>query len=297
MSVLAQALVASYGAGGPPAGGPLDLPGLWAAYGISRLIDNYSGPALKARRSSDNATRDIGFNGSFTDLDTADLATWAGSDSVFVERWYDQKNSNDFLQSTTNYQPRIVNAGVYDGFIRFDGSDDVMASVANSGTPAAITTAFRAWSRSNTTGIFIEKGPDINTTNGSYILTLNNSGTNVLRMGVSANQSGATGQFVVWNATSNPTTSEAAWVVRYDRSLSTASNYAAWRAAWRDGTSQTVAHASTSLNPGAQTTFLANAYYIGARSSRALPGPVNFKSLVIYESNRDADVSTITAEL
>ena len=98
---------------------------------------------------------------------------------MFVERWYDQKGSNDFLQSTTNYQPRIVNTGVYDGFLRFDSTDDLMTTVTNSGTPAAITTAFRAAVRSNTTGIVVEKGPDINTTNGFYIISLNNGGTNV----------------------------------------------------------------------------------------------------------------------
>lgn len=283
-----------FGGGG---GGPLDLSGLWGAYGISRLITTYSGPALKARRSSDNATRDIGFNGSYTDLDTADLATWGGSDSVFVERWYDQKGSNDFLQSTTNYQPRIVNAGVYDGFLRFDGTDDLMTTVTNSGTPAAITTAFRAAVRSNTNGIVVEKGPDINTTNGFYILSLNNGGTNVLRMGVSANRSGVTGQFVVWNA-DNTVTTEGVWVVRYDRSQSTASNYTAWRRAWKDGTERTVSHASTSLNPGSATTFAANAYNIGARgSNRALPAPLNLKSLLIYEASMDSDVSTISSNL
>lgn len=283
--------------GGGGGGGPLDLPGLWGAYGISRLITGYSGPALKARRSSDNATRDIAFNSSGTDLDTADLASWAGSNSVFVERWYDQKGANDFFQASTGLQPRIVNAGTYDGLLRFDGSDDRMTTVNNSGTPAALTMAFRASFRSNVTGVAIEKSPNINTDNGFYILGLDSGGTNVLRLGVSATQSGVLGQFVVWNADNN-LTSEGVWIVRYDRSLSIGSNYAAWRRAWKDGTERTVTHVLTQGSPESELTFAANAYNIGARGADGgLPGPLNIKSLLIYEASKDADVATINGAL
>ena len=118
--------------------------GLWALYGLTKMLSNYSGSAIRVRRSNDDAEQNIGFTG--TALDTAALATFVGANSAFVTTWYDQSgNSNNMLQATTARQPRIVNAGVYDGKLVFNpsGLDDSMATVATSSASTPSKTIFR----------------------------------------------------------------------------------------------------------------------------------------------------------
>lgn len=95
---------------------PLDLAGVsaYAAYSFSRkLRAGYAGNAFKVRRSSDNATQNIGFVGSA--VDTASLLSFVGANSGYIDTVYDQSgNANDLAQATTANQPRIVNAGVLD---------------------------------------------------------------------------------------------------------------------------------------------------------------------------------------
>lgn len=83
---------------------------------LRKLNPAYSGNCLRVRRSSDNTTLDVGFNGA-GELDTAALLAFVGSGSGFVNIWYDQSGSgNNWSQSTLGAQPRIVNAGVLDTF-------------------------------------------------------------------------------------------------------------------------------------------------------------------------------------
>jgi hypothetical protein len=108
--------------------------GAAAAYSLRKLSNNYNGPAIRVRRSSDNAEQDIMFNGN-GNLDESNLIAFVGANSGFVSIWYDQSgNSNrDATQTTQAEQPRIVNAGVIDRlngnpcFI-FDGINDNLIS-------------------------------------------------------------------------------------------------------------------------------------------------------------------------
>lgn len=85
-----------------------------AAYSTRKLKSTYSGSAIKVRRSSDDATQDIGFDGS-GDLDVAALATFVGANSGYIDTWYDQTgNGLHVAQATTGNQPRIRNAGAND---------------------------------------------------------------------------------------------------------------------------------------------------------------------------------------
>lgn len=81
------------------------------AYSLRLLNKDYTGNAIRVRRSSDNAETNIGFvNGK---LDTATLLTFCGAGSGFVTTWYDQSgNGRNATQTTANNQPRIVNIGV-----------------------------------------------------------------------------------------------------------------------------------------------------------------------------------------
>jgi hypothetical protein len=80
------------------------------AYSVRKLRTAYAGNCLQVRRSSDNATQNIGFVGNA--LDTASLLTFVGANNGFVSIWYDQSgNANDASQPTAGNQPRIVSSG------------------------------------------------------------------------------------------------------------------------------------------------------------------------------------------
>lgn len=82
-----------------------------AAYSLRRLRADYSGNAVRVRRSSDNAEQDIGFVGN--SLDTQALTTFCGAASGLVTTWYDQiGNTRNAIQATAANQPTIVSAGV-----------------------------------------------------------------------------------------------------------------------------------------------------------------------------------------
>lgn len=94
-----------------------------------RLLGSYSGPACRVRADRTGQPEvDISFAADGT-LDTAALLSFAGGDSVYLVRPYDQAGALDFTQATAAQQPRLVNAGVLeaDGAL-FDGSNDALSA-------------------------------------------------------------------------------------------------------------------------------------------------------------------------
>jgi hypothetical protein len=87
-------------------------PGAAAAYSLRKLSVNYNGPAIRVRRSSDNAEQDIRFNGD-GNLDEGVLISFVGAgNNGFVSIWYDQSGSGrNATQTTASRQPRIVSSG------------------------------------------------------------------------------------------------------------------------------------------------------------------------------------------
>lgn len=86
--------------------------GAAAAFSLRLIRAAYTGPAIRVRRSNDNAEIDIGFT-SAGDLNTTALLAFVGANSAFVTTWYDQSgNARNAIQTTAANQPRIVNAGV-----------------------------------------------------------------------------------------------------------------------------------------------------------------------------------------
>ncbi|MFN8777056.1 MAG: arabinofuranosidase catalytic domain-containing protein, partial [Flavobacteriales bacterium] len=126
-----------------------------AAYSVRRIASAYSGPAMRVRRSSDNATQDIGFTAS-GDLDQAALLSFVGSNDGFVTVWYDQSgNMRNATQTNTTQQPRIVSAGVIDlantrPTLSLLGNQNMVTSLTNAqATGAGITATFSAVFRTN----------------------------------------------------------------------------------------------------------------------------------------------------
>ena len=114
-----------------PAGGGYaylldDYPSAGVAYSLRLLRSAYAGNCIEVRRSSDDATQNIGFINNV--LDTASLLTFCGAGNGFVRTWYDQSgNAVNATQTTNGSQSRIVNAGVIETqnglpSVRFPGS-------------------------------------------------------------------------------------------------------------------------------------------------------------------------------
>jgi hypothetical protein len=92
-------------------GPTLDLfPGAYVAYSLRKVNSYYTGSAITVRRSSDNATKNIGFYR--YSLDQTSLLEFVGNGSGFVTTWYDQSgNGRNATQGTNASQPMIVNSG------------------------------------------------------------------------------------------------------------------------------------------------------------------------------------------
>ena len=101
-----------------------------ASLGLSldKLDKNYTGSAIKVRRSSDNNELDIGFVDGI--LDTASLLDFVGSGDAFVTIIYDQVGSNNMTQTTSSLQGQIVSNG---SVILKGGKPCIIRSVDNSG--------------------------------------------------------------------------------------------------------------------------------------------------------------------
>lgn len=82
-----------------------------AAYSLRKLRSGYAGKAINVRRSSDNATQDIGFT-VYGDLDLTALLAFVGNNDGFVATWYDQTGNATNLTAVSGQQPRIVASGV-----------------------------------------------------------------------------------------------------------------------------------------------------------------------------------------
>lgn len=119
--------------------GPIldSFPGATAAYGLRRLNSAYTGPCITVRRSSDNATANIGFY-RYT-LDTDAVLNFVGNGTGFVTTWYDQSvNGVNLYQSNTGLQFIICDSGS----LFYEGSDVVMNAPTGKGFLRSTNTTF-----------------------------------------------------------------------------------------------------------------------------------------------------------
>jgi len=105
-------------------------PNAAAAYSLRLLKSDYTGNAIRVRRSSDNTEQDIGFSSG--NLNTTALTTFCSGTNGFVTTWYDQSgNGRNATQTTASSQPQIVSSGsiILDNgkpAVRFDGGGDYL---------------------------------------------------------------------------------------------------------------------------------------------------------------------------
>jgi len=84
--------------------------GAAVAYSLRLLRTDYTGSAIRVRRSDDNEEQDIGFRNN--ELDTSSLETFSIGSDCFVVTWYDQSgNSHNATTSVASEQPKIVSSG------------------------------------------------------------------------------------------------------------------------------------------------------------------------------------------
>ena len=88
----------------------LDSYPAYAAFSLQKIKSDYSGSAIRVRRSSDNAEQDIGFTVANA-LDSAALLTFVGAGDGLVTTAYNQTGGTNFTQTTANNQPKIVSSG------------------------------------------------------------------------------------------------------------------------------------------------------------------------------------------
>jgi len=110
--------------------GPIldSFPGAQAAYSLRKLSSAYTGSCLTVRRSSDNATANIGFYRYTVDTDA--ILNFVGNGNGFVTTWFDQSgNGVNISQGTAASQFNIMTSGS----LHYEGTDLVMSASTNRG--------------------------------------------------------------------------------------------------------------------------------------------------------------------
>jgi hypothetical protein len=108
--------------------GPIldSFPGAQAAYSLRKMSSAYTGSCLTVRRSSDNATTNIGFY-RYT-IDTDAILRFVGTGSGFVTTWFDQSgNGVNLVQASAGSQFNIATSGS----LHYEGNDVVMNAATN----------------------------------------------------------------------------------------------------------------------------------------------------------------------
>jgi predicted secreted protein len=79
-----------------------------------KYLENYAGPCMRIRRSSDNTEQDFGF-GADGWVDTAAALAFCGAGNGYVVSWYNQDTTEPtltkFTNGTANQQPIFIRSG------------------------------------------------------------------------------------------------------------------------------------------------------------------------------------------
>jgi hypothetical protein len=249
-------------------------------YSLKKLISTAT-RAIRVRRSSDNAEQDIGFTEDT--LDTAALAAFVGSDSAFVTTFYDQTATGiNLVQGTAASQPRIVNAGVFDGAAIFDGVNDWMSAASVPfGTGYAAAYMKAAMPNQSAAAIMLESSSNYNSGSGRFVWYMENNLHSLGVRGAAAYRR----DYSIPSATS----------------LRTITNL--YQMAVSDGTTtqQRFRVSGSNISPSASAgsavnpvvNFTTQNLYLASRAGSSLYAPVQVETLVIYAADSDAALSDI----
>lgn len=273
----------------------LHATGLKSVRALKRKFGGYAGACLRARRSSDNAEQDVGFVSAAIDaaVDTATLLTWSGADSVFITKIYDQSgNGDDWIQATAGKQPRFVNAGTPDGFVRFDASDDSMESTSNAGAVAVYHGALVGSLRGGAANrVVLEKGTGITGNSDNNVQLGTNISAPVVRVLISQGLANYIGS--QYANTYLPTSATTVWC---QWSYPTASPYR--ENLYVDGASITRAGSESAGTVGTGTTGTANKWFLGARNNSLFFSDLDWYADAFYEGTvSDVEKASISAIL
>lgn len=266
---------------------------LWFAGGIARYLSAYSGPLLRVRRSSDGSEADIGALSNNT-LDVASLLAFCGSGDGFVRTVYGQQTTaNDMTQATNASQARIVNAGVYDGKIVFDGSNDGYGSTINTIATRNGFTAYVDATLRNTSGVYVYMELDTNYNGGDnnprFIAYYDNtSGSEGTYLAISQ---GSGGVYSVERLSQVPS---GLTVFRYITSVP-----ANFQEDYFTGSTKETPISRPHLNGGSVSNPIAQKrVYFGARAGTTIGSPFDLNHLVLYSSEAtDVDVAAIVSAM
>lgn len=247
-----------------------------AVLSLRKLISTAT-KSIRVRRSSDDAEQDIGFSGDT--LDIASLAAFVGASSAYITKVYDQKGSFDAVQATASKQPRIVNAGTYDGEIVFNGTSNYL-SVASltMGTPYISLFSKIKYPTWGAYKIQFELSSDGVATSGGFAWYVNNVGTQYV-IGAGAGRSNI--------ATVSPDSAAHQLTAYADRTLP---NPAVQTYLRIDGSDVATSAGNTSTLTGNFSTY---PLYIGARAGTSLYCNFRLESAAIYTANTSSIMSGI----
>lgn len=85
--------------------------GIKGIYSLRKTVPEYPGPLVRGKRTSDNALMDFYPDGGGW-LDPAEVATFAGSSDVVVERWFNQVPNGLHAENAFGTPPLLAVAGV-----------------------------------------------------------------------------------------------------------------------------------------------------------------------------------------
>jgi hypothetical protein len=248
-----------------------------AVWSLRKLISTAT-LSIRVRRSSDNAEQDIGFDGDV--LDTTALASFVGANSAYVVTWYGQTGSYNFTNATAAQQPRIVNAGVYEASLGWNGSNLLSTGTVALGTPRVWVFADWAQATSASSKIMLELSADYTAGSDRFILYENSAqGGMICSMGLALNNRAK--YFADIDGM-------ALWSFVLDRSIATSDEIAAY-VNGNVPISGTIS-GSTVDQSG---TFGNHALHLGARSGVAVASTMRARSVVLYSS----DVSSIRTSI
>lgn len=250
------------------------------AYSLRKVISTAT-LAIRVRRSSDDAEQDIGFASNA--LDTAALAAFVGANNAFVTTFYDQTATGiNLVQATASRQPRIVNAGTYDGMAVFDGSSDTMSATSVPfGTPRVGLHMKAAQANQSAAAVLVESSANYNSNVGAFLYYHE---TNWHRFGTNGG--------VSYRRDFNPGDLSALNTISLLGQLAVTDGTTPQQRMWVNGVSQSqVGIQGTAATP--VVNFTTQNVFVGSRAGTMFFAPMRLKTLAIYS----ADTSSIRGQI